>query len=83
MKLYIEIWTDSHNREQGISIKKLFKGFSLETQKYMVEHTYNNYIKRKGGSIEILNTNHETLFHISEDSNHELELVKKNLVKSN
>ena len=80
MKLYIEIWTDSYNRDQGHSHKRFVYNHSLEKMKTIVEDYYNTHIKSKGGSMEILNTN-ETLFHISNDSNHQLKLVKKDLVE--
>lgn len=75
MKYCIEIWKDEYHREEGHSYKRWVTNTTLKEVKLIVEHYYIDHFKDVGGSMEILDSKKQVLFHISEDSQHKLEKV--------
>ena len=80
MKYVIEVWSDEFDREEGFSTKYEAKSLGLETLeeiKSFVEQWYSNEVEELLGSIEIIGVDDagkwNGLYHISEDSNDELE----------
>lgn len=80
MKYVIKVWSDEFDREEGFSTKYEAKSLGLETLeeiKSFVEQWYSNEVEELLGSIEIIGVDDagkwNGLYHISEDSNDELE----------
>jgi hypothetical protein len=80
MKYVIKVWSDEFDREEGFSTKYEAKSLGLETLdkiKSFVKEWYSKEIEDVLGSIEIIgvdaNGSWHDLYHISEDSNDELE----------
>lgn len=82
MKYVIKVWSDEFDREEGFSTKYEAKSLGLETLeeiKSFVEQWYSNEVEELLGSIEIIGVDDagkwNGLYHISEDSNDELENI--------
>ena len=78
MKYLIQIWHTAADRdgygfsEEGSSTTKPIE----EVISFVIEF-YNQRIKQNGGSIEIIDSRtYDAIYHISEDSNHELKKVE-------
>ena len=78
MKYQVEVWSDEFDREEGFSDKTIMEDTIENVIKEVLDAYHFGGVEDDGGAIEInlLDSNGDwlkSLYHISEDSNDELE----------
>lgn len=75
-KFIIQEWTTYFDREEGYSNTETFQGLLKDAILYVERKYIHNGINKYGGSIEILKQDYTPLYHISVDSNHQIEPIE-------
>jgi hypothetical protein len=73
---YIQTWFDHYDRDQGFMEEEEVRDKTLDQVKAQVESFYKEFVKESRGSMEIIDGDYNSLFHISEDSDHLLKEIE-------
>ena len=77
MEYIIQTWLTEADRDNGFATESIRTTANIQDVMSAVIRLYNEMIKSNRGSIEIIDSKtYDAIYHISEDSNHELEKVE-------